>query len=245
MTDNTQPEALRLADDLEASSHFPGNMRSCNNAAAAELRRQHARIAELEAELEAIKVRSYAYNSGWKDGYKQGAWAAQQPSPTPPAEQQAAPKAAPAERVGTIALIGNGSTTLTAAIAPVLAAPQQKAQEPALFVSAKQLADLVDPSHATGGSYLPARKTRAGLFTQPLYTAPQPAPAPLIARSLAEWHEQDGNVAWWVWDGREWAGEPAWIGTPNCEDWPGYHTHWTPHPEQPVFAALASQGGKV
>lgn len=58
-------------------------------------------------------------------------------------------------------------------------APQQEAQEPALFVSAKQLADLVDPSHATGGSYLPARKTRAGLFTQPLYTAPQPAPAPL------------------------------------------------------------------
>ena len=54
MTDKPQPESLRLADDLEASSHFPGNMRSCNNAAAAELRRQHARIAELEAELEAI-----------------------------------------------------------------------------------------------------------------------------------------------------------------------------------------------
>lgn len=44
---------------------------------------------------------------------------------------------------------------------------------------------------------------------------PQPAPAPLIARSLAEWHEQDGNVAWWAWNGREWAGEPAWIGTPK------------------------------
>ena len=37
---------------------------------------------------------------------------------------------------------------------------------------------------------------------------------------------------------------PAWIGAPNCEDWPGYHTHWTPHPEQPVFAAIAAQGGK-
>ena len=53
------------------------------------------------------------------------------------------------------------------------------AQEPALFVSAKQLASLADPSHATAGSYLPARKTRAGLFTMALYTAPQPAPAPL------------------------------------------------------------------
>lgn len=71
--------------------------------------------------------------------------------------------------------------------------------------------------------------------------APQPAPAPLIARSLAEWHEDDGCVAWWAWNGREWAGEPAWIGNPNCEDWPGYHTHWTPHPDQPVFSALAAQ----
>lgn len=62
------------------------------------------------------------------------------------------------------------------ALLELVAAPQQEAQEPALFVSAKQLADLVDPSHATGGSYLPARKTRAGLFTQPLYTAPQTAP---------------------------------------------------------------------
>lgn len=68
----------------------------------------------------------------------------------------------------------------------VKAAPQQEAQEPALFVSAKQLADLVDPSHATGGSYLPARKTRAGLFTQPLYTTPQPAPAPLTLQQIAK-----------------------------------------------------------
>ena len=75
-------------------------------------------------------------------------------------------------------------------------------------------------------------------------TDTQLAPAPLIARSLAEWHEDDGFVAWWAWNGREWAGEPAWIGNPNCEDWPGYHTHWTPHPDQPVFSALAAQGGK-
>ena len=72
-----------------------------------------------------------------------------------------------------------------------------------------------------------------------LAAAPQAAPAPLIARSLAEWHEDDGYVAWWAWNGREWAGEPAWIGSPNCEDWPGYHTHWTPHPVQPSLA----QGG--
>ena len=72
-----------------------------------------------------------------------------------------------------------------------MAAPQQEAQEPALFVSAKQLADLADPSHATGGSYLPARKTRAGLFTQPLYAAPQPAPA-LLSESEYKRGYRDG-----------------------------------------------------
>ena len=58
---------------------------------------------------------------------------------------------------------------------------------------------------------------------------------PLIARSLAEWHEDDGNVMWWAWCGRDWAGEPAWCGTPNDSDWPGYHTHWTQHPSQPAL----------
>lgn len=75
---------------------------------------------------------------------------------------------------------------------------------------------------------------RGSYYHLPLKASQQPAPAPLIARSLAEWHEDDGCVAWWAWNGREWAGEPAWIGNPNCEDWPGYHTHWTPHPEQPA-----------
>ena len=61
------------------------------------------------------------------------------------------------------------------------AAPQQEAQEPSLFVSSKQLAALTDPDDPDGehGRYLPVRKTSKGLFTQPLYTAPQPAPAPL------------------------------------------------------------------
>lgn len=68
--------------------------------------------------------------------------------------------------------------------------------------------------------------------------APQPAVAagwPLIARALNEWHEDDGPVMWWAWNGSAsgWAGEPAWCGTPLSSDWPGYHTHWTPHPTFP------------
>ncbi|MEG2049891.1 MAG: hypothetical protein RR100_23815, partial [Comamonas sp.] len=67
---------------------------------------------------------------------------------------------------------------------------------------------------------------------------------PLIARQLGEWHEDDGPVAWWAWCGHEWAGEPAWIGTPLSDNWPGYHTHWTPHPEFPADrAAIAAAKG--
>lgn len=49
MTDNTQPEALDLADWLEAVGGGPSAKRC-----AALLREQHARIADLEAQLEAI-----------------------------------------------------------------------------------------------------------------------------------------------------------------------------------------------
>ena len=49
MTDNTKPEALDLADWLEAVGGGPSAKRC-----AALLREQHARIAELESELEAI-----------------------------------------------------------------------------------------------------------------------------------------------------------------------------------------------
>ena len=49
MTDNTQPEALDLADWLEAVGGGPSAKRC-----AALLREQHARIAELEAQLASI-----------------------------------------------------------------------------------------------------------------------------------------------------------------------------------------------
>lgn len=49
MTDNTKPEALGLADWLEAVGGGPSAKRC-----AALLREQHARIAELESELEAV-----------------------------------------------------------------------------------------------------------------------------------------------------------------------------------------------
>ena len=54
MTDNTQPEALRLALSIDLMDTFTNYQQEELDKAAAELRRQHARIAELEAQLEAI-----------------------------------------------------------------------------------------------------------------------------------------------------------------------------------------------
>lgn len=61
-------------------------------------------------------------------------------------------------------------------------------------------------------------------------------PAPQ-AMPLDYWYEDNGFVTWWAWDGEGWRGEPAYIGSPLCDDWPGYHTHWTPHPEFPPALA--------
>lgn len=68
---------------------------------------------------------------------------------------------------------------------------------------------------------------------------------PMIARSIAEWHEDDGPVTWWAWCGKQWAGEPAWIGSPTDSDWPGYHTHWTAHPSVPATNAMQATSAEV
>ena len=124
MTDNTQPEAMDLADWLEAVGGGPSAKRC-----AALLREQHARIAELESELEAVGAGGVqalsAAPAGWKlvpvnptpEMWKAAksvpdpnppypphyglVWDAMlAASPTPTAEQQAAPKAAPAQQAG-------------------------------------------------------------------------------------------------------------------------------------------------
>ncbi len=68
--------------------------------------------------------------------------------------------------------------------------------------------------------------------------------AALEARPLDEWHEDYGPAVWWSLDSetREWLGEPAWIGSPDDSDWPGYHTHWTPHPAMPAARPQGVKG---
>ena len=49
------------------------------------------------------------------------------------------------------------------------------------------------------------------------------------ARPLSEYHEDFGAVLWWQFP----VNEPPYVGSPLCNDWPGYHTHWTPLPPVP------------
>lgn len=113
MTDKTQPEALRLANEFKLCNEYDSIPSITDIAkAAAELLRQHDRIAELEAELEAVGAGGVqalsAAPAGWKlvpveptqemlispsNAWPADAkvtWAAMlAASPTPPAEQQA------------------------------------------------------------------------------------------------------------------------------------------------------------
>ena len=70
MTDKTQPEALRLALSIDVMDTFTNYQQEELDKAAAELRRQHARIAELEVELEAVGAGGVqalsAAPAGWK-----------------------------------------------------------------------------------------------------------------------------------------------------------------------------------
>ena len=86
-----------------------------------------------------------------------------------------------------IILFGNVEGT-EASRAPENEAPQpsptpQADSKPAqvLWVSPEQFANLVDDDKAPSGTYLPVRKTSAGKFTMPLFTARAPADSVLEA----------------------------------------------------------------
>lgn len=41
---------------------------------------------------------------------------------------------------------------------------------------------------------------------------------------IDQYHEDIGDVLWWALP----IEEPPWCGSPLDNDWPGYHTHWSP-----------------
>lgn len=46
----------------------------------------------------------------------------------------------------------------------------------------------------------------------------------VVARPLADWHEDMGAKLWWKVP----VTEPPYVGTPLDVSWPGDHTHFTP-----------------
>jgi len=60
-------------------------------------------------------------------------------------------------------------------------------------------------------------------------------------RPLDDWHEDDGPCLWWALP----VEEPPHVGTPLDDDWPGYHTHWSPlPPNSEIEAAEEAAMGK-
>lgn len=45
-----------------------------------------------------------------------------------------------------------------------------------------------------------------------------------IAAPIEEYSSEMASVLWWEFP----VVEPPYVGHPDCCDWPGYHTHWTP-----------------
>jgi hypothetical protein len=68
-----------------------------------------------------------------------------------------------------------------------------------------------------------------------------------VARRIEDYHEDDGNVLWWVkpgidacvWETGVGTGEPPYVGTPEDSEWPGYHQWWTPLQPYPTVWAPA------
>jgi hypothetical protein len=56
-------------------------------------------------------------------------------------------------------------------------------------------------------------------------------------RPIDDWHEDHGAVLWWRIEDGELVGEPPWVGTPLCDDWPiwndnePYYNAWCALPE--------------
>lgn len=48
----------------------------------------------------------------------------------------------------------------------------------------------------------------------------------MVARPIAEWHEDMGPKLWWRFP----VVEPPYVGDPRWEDFPDHYTHWTDMP---------------
>ena len=82
------------------------------------------------------------------------------------------------------------------------------------------IADAVASLHAVDGGL---RRDHCLAAAERLRAIAAPRVA-TVARPIDEWHEDRGDALWWRFP----IDEPPYVGSPICDDWPGYHTHWTP-----------------
>ena len=208
MTDNTQPEALRLAWLLELAPEEGVEPQTAEDAAA-ELRRQHARIAELEAR---IKTMAEEHADELMVAHLDGRMRAshgQAPSQAIPAAAAGCTRSHPHENMDSacrakaaiaemqnMAARGAEATThdlerfvaMLAAAPTTQPAPQQEAQEPvAWYVTG--CSRLLDEDEAKAE----ARHIGGTARAMPLYTAPQ-ADSLLEDAARLEFEMQHGSA---------------------------------------------------
>lgn len=61
----------------------------------------------------------------------------------------------------------------------------------------------------------------------------------LTPQPLDAWHEDIGSALWWKFP----VVEAPYSGSPLDDEWPGYHTHWTPLPEVASPVGQCTQSG--
>ena len=109
--------------------------------------------------------------------------------------------------------------------------PRQMHEDLAAAVRAMAEQEGIDSTRAKGVMRIMLNRHVVDLARAVLARWGRPAAAP-VAIPGEKYHEDMGPVTWW----RLPVDEPPWVGTPNDSDWPGYHTHFTPAPTNPLNA---------
>lgn len=113
-------------------------------------------------------------------------------------------------------------------VSAALAQPEQQgptdaADRIAHYLEQRRLIRGLDPEvintlHAGTDEPRQAALTVSDLEALTRYACPTIQPVP-----GDQWHDDDGDVLWWRFP----VEEPPYVGSPLCDDWPDYHTHFT------------------
>ena len=254
-TSGTDTESI---DEAEANAHGLVALRNAAPALIAEVRRLRALVDEREADMHA-RIRA-GYDKTVADAWraevaKRDAEIADlralvesqrrdyldvcdaiAPETSGPADAAAKVRAlraklAEAKRLGLIAarVVLDDDTDLPAIAAPRVA----PSPTPGICAAIEQAAAWIELGELGGTPDAVALVATLREFAR----TPRAA---TVARPIAEWHEDHGPALWWQFP----VDEPPYSGSPLDDDWPGYHTHWTPIvcPDDPASRGPIGEG---